>query len=339
MNTIFIVTEANASIATGHLLECIDCMEELKEIGYDVLFWINDDAECSLKERINCLYQQYRHSIEKDYTLLLDEIRKKQPVAILFNLRQISDSFLVELRCMLPTETKLICIDEFGHRSLQADIIINPMIDPYYWEYGESKAHLFCGAEYLVLSEKLEILHKKEKGIKEIINRIVVTMGGVDPRNYTMDLMESTVERFTDSAIDIIVGGGNQNRESIKKKAANYQNITVRENISNLPDLLFEADLVICAGGNTLHEAACIGTPAIVLPSMPHEERTARCFEKSGFGITVDVSSDCWKKDIFAIFERVVPMSVRSEMSISGKKISDGSGRKRIAEIIRNIGE
>ena len=40
----------------------------------------------------------------------------------------------------------IICIDEFGHRNLQADIIVNPMIDSYYWNYGESDARLFCGA-------------------------------------------------------------------------------------------------------------------------------------------------------------------------------------------------
>ena len=41
--------------------------------------------------------------------------------------------------------------------------------------------------------------------------------------------------------------------------------------------------MVCCAGGNTLHETACIGTPAIVWPSMPHERRTAECFERQGF--------------------------------------------------------
>lgn len=338
MNSIFIVTEANASVATGHLLECIDCMEELKEIGYEISFWINDDMECSLKRRINGPYQQYRCSIEMDYTLFLSEIERKRPVAILFNLREISENFLEKMRSMLSTETKLICIDEFGHRCLQADIIINPMIDSYYWDYGESHAILFCGAEYLVLSKKLGLLHKKDKKIKRNIDRFVITMGGVDPQNYTLDLMEAVVESFSGSEIDVIVGGGNQNLENIMKKAAKYQNITVRENIPNLPDLMYEADLVICAGGNTLHEAACIGTPAIVLPSMPHEERTAKCFEKKGFGVVVDVSTD-WKKDFFAMVDVIKPMKVREEMSISGKLLSDGLGRKRIVEIIQKIGE
>lgn len=338
MDTIFIVTEANETVATGHLLECIDCADELKKMGYEVSFWINDDAEYILKRRINCPYQEYRHSIETDYAFFMDKIGQKQPAVILFNLREISAAFVEKLRDMLRIETKIICIDEFGHRNLQSDIIINPMIDPYYWDYGESSAQLFCGAAYLVLSETLEMLHEKEKKINEIINRIVITMGGVDPKNYTMDLMERVAERFSNSAIDIVVGGGNQNLDTIIKRAAVYQNIAVKKNISNLPDLLYEADLVICAGGNTLHESACIGTPAIVLPSMPHEKRTAKFFEKKGFGIAVDVDHH-WKEDISTVFDRIEPVNVRREMSISGKKLSDGLGRKRIVEIIWKMGE
>ncbi len=337
MNTICIVTEANAAVATGHLMECIVCAEELMGNGYEVSFWINDDAEYSLKQRIDCPYQQYRHSIETDYDYFLYEITNKQPAAILFNLREISEEFLKKIRTRLPTHIKLICIDEFGHRNLPADIIINPMADPYYWEYGESKAHLFCGAEYLVLSEMLEVLHKKEKKIHESINRIIVTLGGVDPQGYTVDLVEATAGNFPYSEIDIIIGGGNPNQEAIVKKAANYHNISVKKNIFNLPDLLYEADLVICAGGNTLHEAACIGTPAIVLPSMPHEKRTAKYFEKRGFGIVIDVDNH-WQKDIFTIFDKLMPMEIRSQMSIRGKKLSDGAGRKRIAGIIQKIG-
>ena len=45
MKTIFIVTEANVAVATGHLMECIVCAEELMENGYEISFWINDDMD------------------------------------------------------------------------------------------------------------------------------------------------------------------------------------------------------------------------------------------------------------------------------------------------------
>lgn len=337
MNTIFIVTEANANVATGHLMECIAFAEELLRSRYEVSFWINDDMENGLKKRIPIKFQKYHKSIENDYEELTKEVCRNDAGVLLFNLREISEKFLETCKEKISDKTKIICIDEFGHRNLQADIIINPMIDPYYWDYGESKAQLFCGAQYLVLPEQLAALHKKKKEINNYIKRIVITLGGVDPKNYTFSLSGLVSENFPEAEINLIIGGGNRNREAIVRNAMQYRNINIRENVSNLPDLLYEADIVICAGGNTLHEAACIGTPAIVLPSMPHEERTAKCFERRGFGIVADVHAD-WKKETSVLFDRISSVQIRSEMSINGKKISDGLGRKRITNIIQKMG-
>lgn len=333
MNKIFIVTEANAAVATGHLMECIALVEELIENGYEISFWINDDMEDGLKKRIPVRFQEYHKSIENDYEALIEEVYRGCPKVLLFNLREISEKFLERCKARISDRTTVICIDEFGHRNLQADIIINPMIDPYYWEYGESKAKLFCGAKYLILSESLEKFYEKEKQINSDINKIVVSMGGVDARNYTSDLIDIISEKFPDAATEIIIGGGNQHRKEIMERAVNCKNITLKENISNLLDLLYEADLVFCAGGNTLHEVACIGTPAIVLPSMPHEERNAKCFEKKGFGLMVDVNGDR-RNSVLDLCDRVRSYELRSSMYVKGKMISDGKGRKRVLEVI-----
>lgn len=337
MNSIFIVTEANETVATGHLMECIVCAEELIENGYEVSFWINDDMEDGLKKRIPVRFREYHKSIETDYEALIEEVYRGCPKVLLFNLREISENFLERCKAKISDRTTVICIDEFGHRNLQADIIINPMIDSYYWDYKESKAGLFCGPEYLILSEQLAELHKRKKEINRCIKKIVITLGGVDVKNYTLDISKLAAENFPETEIDVIIGGGNRNRANIVRNAMYYRNINIKENVSNLPDLLYEADVVICAGGNTLHEAACIGTPAIVLPSMPHEERTAKCFEKRGFGIVLNVHTE-WKKEMPVLFSRISSAQIRSEMSVNGKKISDGLGRKRVTDIIQKMG-
>ncbi len=343
MNIIFIVTEANKRVATGHLMECIVCAEALLGNGYEVSFWINDDVGKDLKKRIPCQFCEYHNSIEEDYELLVEEVYMTQPKVVIFNLREISERFLEVFKEKIQNRTTIICIDEFGHRQLAADIIVNPMIDSYYWDYGESKACLFCGAKYLLLPKELELYHQKQKTVNKIIQKIVITMGGVDPKNYTLDLIEIVSWYFASADINIVVGGGNQHYEDIIRKADRsseiYHNkIIISQNISHseLLQMMHEADVVLCAGGNTLHEVACIGTPAIIMPSMPHEVRTAKCFKKEGFGIIVDSNID-WKEEMSGVFNRIKPMEIRQKMSISGKKILDGLGRKRVAEIIEKM--
>ena len=343
MNTIFIVTEANKCVATGHLMECIVCAEALLENGYEVSFWINDDAGKDLKKRIPCQLCEYHNSIEEDYELLVEEVYMTQPKVVIFNLREISERFLEVFKEKIQNRTTIICIDEFGHRQLGADIIVNPMIDSYYWDYGESKACLFCGAKYLILPKELELYHQKQKTVNKIIQKIVITMGGVDPKNYTLDLIEIVSRYFVSADINIVVGGGNQHYEDIIRKADRcieiYHNkIIISQNIlhSELLQMMHEADVVLCAGGNTLHEVACIGTPAIILPSMPHEKRTVESFVNKGFGLVINIGHS-WKREISLCFEIIKSYQIRERMSANGKNISDGMGRKRVVKIINEL--
>lgn len=343
MKTIFIVTEANGAVATGHLMECIVCAEDLIEKEYEVSFWINDDMEEGLKKRIPCKFQEYHISIESDYEALVEKVCQTYPEVLLFNLREISDKFLKICEEKISKRTSIICIDEFGHRTLSADIIINPMIDSYYWDYGESKAQLFCGAQYLILPKELALYHKKKKVISNDINKIVITMGGVDPQNYTVGLIGIIADYFQDITINVIVGGGNRHYKEIAEQVNRcnmmYNNkINVDRNIVNvdLLEMMYQADLVICAGGNTLHEVACIGTPAIMIPSMPHEVYNLEAFADKEFGLMIKNTDDL-KAKMRELFGSIRSYQARCKMSTNGKKITDGMGRKRVVEIIGEV--
>lgn len=333
-NKVVIVTEANEKVATGHLMECVICAETLLDNGYYISFWINNDADVRLKTRIPCEYKEYKRNIEVDYDELVAEINRINPCAVILNLREVSGEFVAKLKAL--TKFKILCIDEYGHRYLPADIIINPMIDPYYWQYEGEKIDLYCGAQYLVLSEKLERLHSMEKPINSNIDNILISMGGVDPRDYTTILVNEIPQIFPNASIDIILGGGYINRQNIYNMAAGYNQVKIYENVTTMPEMIFGTDLIICAGGNTLHEAACIGTPAIIMPSMPHEIRTAKYFEKSGFGYVVNTSSMLCE-NLAECCDRINNSMIRKEMSHKGKQISDGLGRKRIIEILEKV--
>lgn len=332
MNKVIIVTEANEKVATGHLMECIICAETLLDEGYFVSFWINRDADIRLKKRIPCAYNEYEKSIEEDYDSLVSEIKKVNPCMVVFNLREASGEFIVKIKQL--TACRVMCIDEYGHRNLPADIIVNPMIDSYYWQYEGRNFELHCGAQYLVLPKELEVYHLKDKKIRCEVEKILITMGGVDPQNYTFLLLNEIPKQFPNTKIDIVLGGGYSRRREIYDKVECNDMLTLYENVSNLPEMMYNADLVICAGGNTLHEAACVGVPAIILPSMPHEIRTAYCFERSGFGYVVNIEN-MFYESLVESCEKIKDFSIRKDMSIKGKKIADGLGRKRIVEILK----
>lgn len=331
MKKIAIVTEADEKVASGHLMECVVCADTFRRAGYEVLFYINNDAADALKDRIPVPFLEYTGRIDGGSDFI-GKCRQHFCDCYLFNLRKIENVFLLNFRREI-NDCKVICVDEWGHRRLDCDIIVNPMIDPYYWEYPDSCAQKFYGEKYLVLFSELAEYHKKDKVISFNLRKLVVTMGGVDPRGYSLMLAKWLPCFYCNWQIDFVLGGGFQKTEEVKAALVRYPNVSVYQNISSLYRLLYESDLVLCAGGNTLHETAAIGTPAFIFPGAEHEVRNADMFIQRGFGRKIS-SEQVQREEIIKILSELEDFSVRKEMSDAGKRMIDGMGAERMLDII-----
>lgn len=308
-------------------MESVVCNEEFKAAGFRTELWINSDMQPAFKERINDYYREYGVSLKENKEHIINEIVRLSPDVVLFDVRKIENDFLSELGCRRNQKTKIVCIDEWGHRRLDCDMIINPMVDPYYFSYPGSEAKILAGPEYLVLFPEIIRYHKMKKEIRNDIERILITFGGTDPYGHTYTVLDYIRKFFTQKRVDVVIGGGFEDFERIKNMTDGYDNINVFRNITFMYDLIYSADLVFCAGGNTLHECACIGSPALIMPSALHEVRNAKEFERRGFGYYIKNDSD-----IEYSLGRIRPVDVRLKMSQCGKNINDGNGYKRIVQ-------
>lgn len=331
---ILVVTEANEKVASGHLMECIECCREFCLHSIKTYLMVNRDMPSGLKERISMPYDTYSSNIQEEADALIDFVRKNRIGIVVFNLREIQNRFLQKIRKEIADISSIVCIDEFGHRSLDADVIINPMIDEYYWKY-ETNGTLYGGAEYLILPRNLKKYHEKEKSIREEIETITVSMGGVDAKGTTLKLAVWLEELFSDVRLNLVMGGGFAYQEQLLELVKGKKNIRIYQNITFLYDLFMESDLAVCAGGNTLHELAALGVPALVTPGMPHEMRNGKAFERMGFSICGEDAEHVTKDSFTADMKRLSDYRLRVEMSGNGKKIADGRGVDRVFQIIK----
>lgn len=329
---ILIVTEVNERVASGHLFECIICYEELrKEMNVHLL--VNKDMPIKFKEKLPDDYIEYRSNIQTETVTLINYIVEYSISLILFNLREIKNDFIKEIR--RNSDIGIICIDEFGHRALDADVIINPMISEKYWRYT-SKAMLYCGAEYLVLPAKIVQYHKYDEPINNNIRLITVSMGGVDAPGTTLKMAQWLPHIMNDIHINLVLGGGFLYKKELERIVGDNSNITVYQNIDFLYDLFLKSDLAICAGGNTLHELAVMGVPTLVIPSMPHELDNGRTFQKMGFSVCCDMAEQITEQNFKKCMIGIEDFTVRMNMKRRGKKIADGNGADRVCRIIKD---
>ena len=328
-----LITEANRKVATGHLMESCELVDVLNEAGHEVFLLLNDDCPENLLQRIHCPRSFFGSSLGQGLPAVLAEMQRYAPDIIVTNLREISNESIAAMRKY--TGAPIVCIDEFGRRRLDADIIINPMVDPYFWKYPGSRAKIYAGSEYLILPATLCEYHKKEKAISDEITRVCISMGGVDPFGTTVKLVRWMPEIFSGVSVDCILGGGfGHDAEFLEAAQSLPQTVKLRvlKDISNIYDYFFSADLAFCAGGNTLHELACIGVPTVVIPSMPHERNNGKMFEKMGAAKCLgDTSNISLEKVRDAVNE--LGLEKRKKMSICGKRCSKGKGAELTAEI------
>ena len=335
MKHVLIVTEANETVASGHLMECIEIANVLSDSGYQVSFMVNDDMSQAFRLRIPIPYTAYRHDLENGKQDIRGIAFRNSVDLVIFNFRSIEEQLLQYIR--KEFRGTILCIDELGHRHLSCDIIVNPMIDSYYHEYVDSKAKVYAGPEYLVLPRSLLDFHKREKIISPKIQRVCVSMGGVDPFGTTLKLAEWLPQMLQGVKIDLVLGGGFQYSSELEKIIAHNEDIAVHKNIDYIYELFFRADLAFCAGGNTLHELACIGTPTIVIPSMPHEVRNGKAFENRGFGMCLPITHKVKQWETKIGIEKMESYFARKECMECGKLIVTGNGANRIQAIIAEL--
>ena len=333
---IVIVTEADECVASGHLKESIVLSEELAKCQYATALWINGDVPDEFLEGISTTYFMYQRPIYEGINAVLSFLIKEKINLVIFNLRNIANDLIRKVR--QTGDIGILCIDEFGHRRLDCDIIVNPMIDQYYSQYEGEYKRLFSGNQYLILPQRYYEWHKKDKVINTEIQKVTISMGGIDCNNTTQRIVQWIQESnpgFIE--VNVVLGGGYAWEEELRQKIKT-ETIHIFRNISFLDELFWDSDLAFCAGGNTLHELACIGTPAVVIPSIPHEYRNGKAFESKGFGKCYQDFSE-FERDVSNGFYVFFNYENRKCQMEAGKACSDGGGYLRMISLIKSLEE
>jgi len=114
------------------------------------------------------------------------------------------------------------------------------------------------------------------------INRILVFLGGADADDITSVVLKILNEIDFTGLVDVVVGNLNPQKEKIQKFCQEKVNYSYHGSVSNIAELMSQADLAIGAGGITTWERACLGLPAIVVILTKNQEESIRDLEDAG---------------------------------------------------------
>jgi len=330
MKNVVFCTEASEKIGFGHFMECLGIATKLSDNKIKISFLINDNRSAVRFLSKLCLpYQVYSDFSEIDPLLKMNNFSK-----CITNLRSIPFDLMKKIK---QQRIKSIIIDELGNKPIIADVLINgAVVEKWYkYFYPEKKPKTYFGPKYMALGERFLKYHNKEK---KITGTFLVSMGGVDRSGTTLKLVKA-LKIFSEIKKKIVIGPGFYHKKELHEIETKLdKSFELLYDVNGLSDLIYESDIVFSAGGNTLHEASCIGTPAIVLWEDRHEEEQAEWFAKKGAAINLGSGIDIKEEKVIETTDTLLKTPIRwRKMSGKGKELIDGKGTERIVNIINQL--
>jgi UDP-2,4-diacetamido-2,4,6-trideoxy-beta-L-altropyranose hydrolase len=234
---------------------------------------------------------------------------------------------------------KLVVIDDYNHLNhYDADILINQNIGAERLVYScPPETKLLLGTRYSMLRSEFLAIKRKTRELPTDTPKLLISLGGSDPQNVTLHIIQTLQFLKIDKLeVRIVIGPSNANREILErvvKEVNTRKRKTYKIRIHQCPDMpaiMAWADIAISAGGATCWELAFIGVPALIVVLAENQRANAAGLERAGFAVNLG-GGPLTADTLNSVLERVFfSEGILARMAQNGQKLIDGNGSERI---------
>lgn len=353
-SVIYIRTDGNSQIATGHLVRCLSIARALRKEAVNkhslsICFLLSDEESRRLLESFFDMENEFEWHIlsDADYQHPEQELKElltfgnaAHPI-LLMDSYFVTKKYLEELRSVFT----LVYLDDLRAFDYPVDIIINydlltPTSRKKYEQFYRSAHKKLLGGNYAPLRPQFwesYSCRKERNGSKnhflekEEPRHILIASGGSDPYHTTLHLVRELSRQFPDNyCFELIVGAFNPDKEELQR-LAETGSIVLHEGVTQMAALMASCDLAISAAGTTLYELCAVGIPAASFVLADNQLASAKAFEECRIiPYLGDVRTN--ENDVIKKATTWVASNSHSVLSKSKNQEVDGKGALRIAK-------
>ncbi|MGN7478782.1 UDP-2,4-diacetamido-2,4,6-trideoxy-beta-L-altropyranose hydrolase [Solibacillus silvestris] len=245
MNVI-IRADASVQIGSGHVMRCLTVAKKLRDDGCHVQFWM-EPLEGNLIEFVKT---EGFHNLTE----------RQQADLYIIDHYQLGKEWEQSIRSFAK---KIVVIDDLA-REHECDLLLDQNIVPNYDTRYEGLVPATCvkllGPKYLVMRDEFVEARQNVRTRNDNIERLLIFMGGTDPTNETMKILQA-LQYFNFLHVDVIVGNGNPVKQRIEL-ICQERGYHYHCQINYMAELMQQADFAIGAGGATTWERCYVGLPS-----------------------------------------------------------------------------
>ena len=339
MNRVIFRVDGNSTIGVGHLTRCLALAEYLTE-HFEIKF-ILKKGEKSLIDLIK--KSGFKHEGFSAHLTLEDEVLKYKEWGdngdiVVLDGYHFTFNYMTKLkeRCR-----KLVCIDDNADRKYDADLIINHNAHALQLKYEATPDTKFLlGSDYLLL-RKAFLEEGTDKPQAPSVERIVICLGGADPKNYTLNFLRFIETCSQKYFVDTVIGMSNPNRAILKRfvtYSVKNHRLHTHLDAHQMCALFRSSDILLTTPSIVAWEAMAIGTPLIVGISAHNQVKTADLIHSAGHGINLGWLFNCSQDGLETALNRLgEDPGLRRQMVMRQKLLVDKKSPGRLLRAFQEL--
>jgi UDP-2,4-diacetamido-2,4,6-trideoxy-beta-L-altropyranose hydrolase len=319
----------------GHVRRCLSLAEALRGCDAESAFLLDGDQ--ILASDVEAAgFESVWVDTGNDLVNTLELARRRQARAI------VADSYALDseyFQGLIAVPAATVVVDDLADRELPVDLVVNSSVAACRGTYRGAEGTTFLlGPKYALL--RPEFADTPTRREPEDVRTILVTVGGSDPHGLTQTFTRCIATALPEAYVDIIVGplalaptclivGRHRVPSSVK----------LHRNPRDIRRLMLEADLALCAGGQTAYELAACGVPMIAARTADNQTGNLEGLAAAGALIWAgDARDEGLEATVMtALVELAGDPSWRDRLGKRGRAIVDGKGADRVASAILQL--
>jgi UDP-2,4-diacetamido-2,4,6-trideoxy-beta-L-altropyranose hydrolase len=344
LGKLLVRADANVAMGTGHVMRCLALAQAWQDAGGHSTFAMAESSP-SLDRRL----RDEKLAVERlgadagtaeDADRTVNIASREHTDWIVVDGYQFGSAYQSALKA---AGFKVLFIDDYGHADqYSADLVLNQNVSAMasLYEKRGAQTRLLLGPRYCLLRREFNRWHDWRREITPVGHRVLVTMGGSDPDNFTEWAVEA-LNSIEDKKLEVTVvaGGGNRRSELLERLVAGASTrIQFRQDVSDMTEVMVWADLAVSAAGTTCWEMCRLGLPALLVDLADNQTRAARELHQRGCAIHLGSGKEVSAERLVQQVERLRNSAEdRRVMSLLGSELVDGEGARRMASILCGV--
>lgn len=357
---IAIRVDASNEIGSGHFMRCLTLADGLKEKGAQVYF-----VSRYLPEHMASILVKKNHGLiklvdgygrESDGKLAHShwlstsvEVDAQECIRLLGNQSWdwlVVDHYALDARwesALRRVVGKILVIDDLADRQHDAEVLLDqnlyPAMAKRYVGLLSSGCLTLLGPSYALLRHEFVEARASTSPRNAEVRKFFVFFGGSDLTNETeKSLAAIAALRRQDILVDVVVGAGNSNLQTIEEFCALVPGARFHCQVDNMAQLMSQADLALGAGGSTTWERCALGLPALVLSVADNQIAIADGVDRVGAHRHLGLSRNVSIAQLTAAIEAIISKpEFLKEMSRSASALVDARGCERVIKTLEEF--